>query len=728
PQQSNSSERSTVSARGNEGAPDRIGPYVLLGKLGEGGMGRVYRAEQTSPVRRQVALKLVRAGMDNDEVLARFESERQALALLNHPNIAQVYDAGTAEDGRPYFAMEYVAGAIITDFVRQQKLPIRERLELFLQICDGVQHAHQKGIIHRDLKPSNILVAMQDGKPVPKIIDFGVAKATAHRLTDRSLHTMAGQIVGTLAYMSPEQAAGGSLDVDTRSDVYALGMLLYELLAGVHPFGAPDDGSGSYEEYLRRIRTEEPKAPSTRLSSLGVALEHVAADAGTDRQRLIGDVRGDLDWITLKAIEKDRARRYASASELAEDVRRHLRDEPVAARPPSGIYRFRKFARRNRAAVVAGSLVTLALVSGIIGTSIGMARARRAQRAALNEAETSQQTTKFLLDLFKVSDTEYVGKSTTARELLDRGATRIRDELKDRPLIRASLLQTIGNTYAGLGCPNDAIPLQREALGIKRKLLGPDDVETGRSFYSLASNYLASNAAEPYLLEALRILRKRLGPDHQEVSWCHNDLAMGYMDSGDYGRALKHFQEAARIKKQTLGPAHEDYLMTLNNIAFVYLIMGDTARARPMLEFCLAHLDTTRTNRWAANVLDSYGALMHAERDPQRARFFLTRSLAMQESLVTADHPVIGSTLERLARVDLDLGRLNEARSEAERALAIAEKGGSASLLSARCLRTEASVMERLGRKQAALRVQARAASVLHALRPAGLVYAGELR
>ncbi|MGE5178375.1 MAG: protein kinase domain-containing protein [Bacteroidota bacterium] len=705
-----------MAGRETNGAPDRIGPYVLLGKLGEGGMGRVYRAEQTSPVRRQVALKLVRAGMDNEVVLARFESERQALALLNHPNIAQVYDAGTAEDGRPYFAMEYVAGATITDFVRQQKLPIRERLELFLQVCDGVQHAHQKGIIHRDLKPSNILVAIQDGKPVPKIIDFGVAKATAHRLTDRSLHTMAGQIVGTLAYMSPEQAAGSSLDVDTRSDVYALGMLLYELLAGVHPFGDPSDGYDSYEEYLRRIRTEEAKPPSAKLAALGPALEHVAALAGTDGPDLIRRVGGDLDWITLKAIEKDRTRRYASASELADDVRRHLRDEPVTARPPSRIYRFRKFARRNRAAVVAGSLVALALVSGIIGTSIGMARAQRAEHAALDEAETSRQTTKFLLDLFKVSDTEYVGKSTTARELLDRGADRIRDELKDRPLIRATLLQTIGNTYAGLGLRREALPHITESLEIRRRFLGPDHVDTGRSTYDLAKTYIwldDFDRARPLLESALAILSKRLGPDSREAAWCHNDLGIGYVGREDYARALPHLLEAARIKKKTLGANDWDYAMSINNIGYVFSLMHRNAEARQYLEECLKIIDarpSERANPVIATALHTLGTVLLAEHKAPEARTYLGRALAMQESLWVGNHPDIAQTLETLARADAELGRNHEAEIEFQRAIATYERAlGSNALPLALTLENYSAFLEKTGRAHDALMARSRA-------------------
>ena len=363
-----------------------IGPYKLLQQIGEGGMGTVYMAEQTHPVQRKVALKLIKAGMDSRQVIARFEAERQALALMDHPNIAKVLDAGTTEGGRPYFVMELVKGVPITAYCDLHHLTPRERLELFIPVCQAVQHAHQKGIIHRDMKPSNVMVCIYDGKPVPKVIDFGVAKATGSKLTERTLYTAFGAIVGTLEYMSPEQAVLDQLDVDTRSDIYSLGVLLYELLTGTTPLDRQRMKQVAILEMLRLIREEEAPRPSTRLGTTE-ELPSIAANRGTEPKRLRGVLRGDLDWIVMKALEKDRARRYDTASAFAADVQHYLHDEPVLAGPPGAGYRARKFVRRNRGPVLAASLVLLALVGGVIGTSFGLLRAQEARRAEAKRAK-----------------------------------------------------------------------------------------------------------------------------------------------------------------------------------------------------------------------------------------------------------------------------------------------------------------------------------------------------
>ena len=325
-----------------------IGPYKLIEQIGEGGMGSVWMAQQTEPVKRLVAVKLIKAGMDSRQVIARFEAERQALALMDHPNIARVLDGGTTSGGRPYFVMDLVKGVPITRYCDEHHLTPRQRLELFIPVCQAVQHAHQKGIIHRDLKPSNVLVALYDGKPVPKIIDFGVAKAAGQQLTDKTLVTGFGAIVGTLEYMSPEQAEVNQLDIDTRSDIYSLGVLLYELLTGSPPFCRKELTQAGMLEMLRVIREQEPTKPSTKLSTAD-GLPTLAANRGTEPAKLTKLVRGELDWIVMKALEKDRNRRYETANGFAMDVQRYLANEPVQACPPSAVYRFRKFARRNRA-------------------------------------------------------------------------------------------------------------------------------------------------------------------------------------------------------------------------------------------------------------------------------------------------------------------------------------------------------------------------------------------
>ncbi|HEV3166996.1 MAG TPA: serine/threonine-protein kinase, partial [Isosphaeraceae bacterium] len=366
-----------------EGPGTVIGPYKLLEQIGEGGMGVVYVAEQTEPVRRRVALKIIKPGMDTKQVIARFEAERQALAMMDHPNIARVHDAGATESGRPYFVMELVRGMPITDYCDREQLSIPERLELFVLVCRAVQHAHQKGIIHRDLKPSNILVTVIDGAGVPKIIDFGVAKATGASLTERTIYTAFHQFVGTPLYMSPEQADLAGMDMDTRSDLYSLGVLLYELLTGTTPFDQETFRQAAFDELRRIIREQEPPKPSTRLSSLGATRATVSANRKADVRHLDRAVRGELDWIVMKALEKDRRRRYETANDFAADIQRYLSDEPVLACPPSAWYRFGKLARRNRAALTTAIVVGLALVAGTTVSTWQAFRATRAERAAL---------------------------------------------------------------------------------------------------------------------------------------------------------------------------------------------------------------------------------------------------------------------------------------------------------------------------------------------------------
>ncbi len=363
-----------------------IGPYKLLQQLGEGGMGVVYMAEQKAPVKRRVALKIIKPGMDTRQVITRFEAERQALAIMDHPNIAKVLDAGATESGRPYFVMELVKGVPVTKYCDEQHLTPRERLELFVPICQAVQHAHQKGIIHRDLKPGNILVALYDGKPIPKVIDFGVAKATSQTLTEKTMFTQVGQVVGTLEYMSPEQAQVNQLDVDTRSDIYSLGVVLYELLSGEMPFDRARLRSAAFDEILRIIREEEPSKPSTKVSS-SEALPSIAANRRIEPARLSSMIRGELDWIVLKAMEKDRGRRYETASKFAEDVQHYLNDEAVVACPPSRMYRFRKFARRNKTVFATFVVVASVVLAGLAGTTWQMLRALSAEHTAQVETK-----------------------------------------------------------------------------------------------------------------------------------------------------------------------------------------------------------------------------------------------------------------------------------------------------------------------------------------------------
>jgi serine/threonine protein kinase len=408
-----------------ERAGDTIGRYKLLQQIGEGGCGVVYMAEQLEPVRRRVALKIIKLGMDTKSVIARFEAERQALALMDHPNIAKVFDAGATETGRPYFVMELVRGMKITEYCDEQKLSTRGRLDLFLQVCQAIQHAHQKGIIHRDIKPSNILVSVDDGVPVLKVIDFGIAKATSgQRLTERTLFTAFEQFIGTPAYMSPEQAMLTNLDVDTRSDIYALGVLLYELLTGKTPFDAQELLAIGFDEMRRTIREQEPPRPSTRLSTLpGQELSTMAHHRGVHAPKLASELRGDLDWIVMKALEKDRARRYETANGLAADVQRHLSNEPVAARPPSNLYRLRKTIQRNKLAFAAGGAVAASLVIGLTLATVLFFRERaQRQRADAQTARVTEETARANAQTAKANEQAAIARAVNdfvTRDLLE---------------------------------------------------------------------------------------------------------------------------------------------------------------------------------------------------------------------------------------------------------------------------------------------------------------------
>ncbi|HYV65793.1 MAG TPA: serine/threonine-protein kinase, partial [Myxococcales bacterium] len=408
----------------------QIGVYRLERRLGEGGMAEVWLAEQTTPVRRPVAVKLIKAGMDSQRVLARFEAERQTLALMVHPAIARVYDGGTTPEGRPYFVMEYVPGVPITEHCDRERLPLRPRLDLFVQVCEGVHHAHQKAIIHRDLKPSNVLVAVVDGRPLPKIIDFGIAKAIDQRLADRPLFTELGSLVGTPEYMSPEQADPAVEDIDTRADVYSLGAMLYELLSGQLPFASKDLRGSSLEELRRKIRDVDPPAPSARVGRTSQDGESAAQGRQTDADTLSRELRGDLDAIAMKALEKERSRRYGSPSELAADIGRYLRNEPVLARRAGAGYRLRKYVRRNRTATVLTAIAFLATVAGVVGTATQARTARRQRDFALGQLSRAEAIND--LNVFLLSDAAPSGKPFTATQLLAR-AEHIIERQRSKP-------------------------------------------------------------------------------------------------------------------------------------------------------------------------------------------------------------------------------------------------------------------------------------------------------
>jgi serine/threonine protein kinase len=522
-----------------------IGPYKLIEPIGEGGMGSVWMAEQTEPVKRLVAVKLIKAGMDSRQVIARFEAERQALALMDHPNIARVLDGGSTHGGRPYFVMDLVKGMPITGYCDQHHLTPRQRLELFIPVCQAVQHAHQKGIIHRDLKPSNVLVALYDGKPVPKIIDFGVAKAAGQELTDRTLVTGFGAIVGTLEYMSPEQAELNNHDIDTRSDIYALGVLLYELLAGSPPFSRKMLEHSGMLEMLRVIREQEPSKPSTKLNT-GDGLPTLAANRGTEPAKLTKLVRGELDWIVMKALEKDRNRRYETANGFAMDVERYLADEEVEACPPTAAYRLRKFVRRHKVPVLAGLLIFLALVAGVVGTTYGLFRAdqqrkvvetQRNELAERNKALQAAREHELLLNDRARQAIETV-TSEASIDLLMR-EKQLRPEQKD-------FLDKMIQYYAEAS--QDAVTTEEERARQARAYyrMGRMNLILGRSRESEDAYRRAVS-----LLQNLADGFPTRTEYRQELSLTHNALAsLLYHNSGRLEEAESAYREALAIQKQ----------------------------------------------------------------------------------------------------------------------------------------------------------------------------------
>ncbi len=518
-----------------------IGRYKLMERIGEGGMGVVYVAKQREPVRRKVALKIIKPGMDTKEVIARFEAERQALALMDHPNIARVLDAGATESGRPYFVMELVRGIPITDYCDQNHLTPRQRLELFLSVCQAVQHAHQKGVIHRDVKPTNVLVTLHDGKPVPKIIDFGVAKAINQQLTERTVYTRHMQMIGTPLYMSPEQAELSGLDVDTRTDIYSLGVLLYELLTGTTPFDKERLREAAYDEVRRIIREEEPPKPSTRISTLGEPATAISADRKSDPRRLSQLIRGDLDWIVMKALEKDRTRRYETASSFARDVQRHLSDEPVQARAPSKLYRLRKFVRRNRVAVITTTVITLVLALGAagIGWERWKGRVNRLQveaRVCVREGRLGD-TVRIIEKLHSLGHREDPETLATMHEL--------------------SL------AYANVDRLEDAAQVLLETHAIQCDVLGEDHADTllsaetrekltRRCADKLAELFMNPNASLQQYRRALALLKiaKQLEPSFHHYWFC---LAICQYRCEDWEESARSLQKSIDSAESQLG-------------------------------------------------------------------------------------------------------------------------------------------------------------------------------
>jgi eukaryotic-like serine/threonine-protein kinase len=650
-----------------------IGPYRLIQPIGQGGMGEVWLAEQREPVRRRVAIKLIKVGMDTREVVARFESERQALALMDHPAIAKVFDAGSTPDGRPYFAMEYVRGIPITAYCDKHKLTMPQRLELFMRVCEGVQHAHQKAVIHRDLKPSNILVSDVDGSPMPRIIDFGIAKATSQPLTAETMLTRLGAIVGTPGYMSPEQADSAGEDIDTRTDVYSLGVVLYQLLVGAPPLNFH---KVPLDQIPRKLREEDAPRPSTKMRSLGDDSKMTAENRRTDPPTLAGQLRGDLDAIALKALEKDRSRRYGSPSDLAADIGRYLKNEPVLAVAPSAAYRARKFARRYRGPLITACAFALVLIAAA-GISIWQSvRATKQRDRADAEAATAKAVNDFLQNdlLAKASASNQAGPNTDpdpdlkVRTALDRAAAGIQGKFVKQPLVEASIRQTIGDTYRDLGLYPKAQQQLERALELRRQVPSGPQSDTVAGMVDLADLYDRQNKeeqAEALYQQALAIRRHALGEENPTTLAIIRDLAEMYERRGKHAQAEDLFTKIIAVERRTLGEEHPDLLSTMEGLATLYTNTGRFDKAEQLYAKVQEvrrrtlgeeHPSFLSTESDVAELYRSEGKYVEAEK-------IYLKVLEVERRVLGGEHPETLNTMNNLAGAYVGEGKFAQAEA-----------------------------------------------------------------
>jgi serine/threonine protein kinase len=624
-------------------------------------MGIVYLAKQDRPIRRRVALKVIKPGMDSKRVIARFEAERQALALLDHPNIAHVHDAGTTETGRPYFVMEYVKGLSITDYCDHHKLTIEERLNLFRQVCFAVHHAHQKGIIHRDIKPSNILVSTQDDQVLPRIIDFGVAKALAQPLTERTLATEESQLLGTPEYMSPEQADMAIEDIDTRSDIYSLGVLLYVLLTGVLPFDSDTLRVGGFDHVRKVIRETDPKTPSTRLSSLGEEAKKVAQNRRTQIVTLAKKLHKELEWIPLKAMRKERAERYRSASEFADDIENYLKGAPLIAGPPSNVYRLKKFVRRNRALVTGVAAVLTVLITGIVVSTvlaIGQARARAEAQAVADFLRN---------DLLASVDPERgMGRDVTIRSFLDIASESLNGKFTNEPLVEASIRDTIGWTYRNLGEQEAAEPHLERALQIRQEHLGAEHPDTLSSVGYLAwlrCGQAQYQEAAELLEEAISTCRRIRGDEHVRIMNFANTLGCVYVDLGRYDEAEQLYLKYIPAARRVFGDKNDLSLFMVGNLGQTYERQGRYVEAeRQFLEMLRLRDGVWGNENIRVLVYKGFLARVYRKQEQyeQAERLFL-EILPIQRRVDGDEHYRTLWSVSGLARVYTHLGKHDEA-------------------------------------------------------------------
>ena len=700
------------SGRSERAFPTTViaGRYSLVKVIGEGGMGAVYLAIQTEPVKRQVALKLIKSGMDSRSVLARFDAERQALALMDHPNIARIYDGGVTPTGQPFFVMELVNGVPLTEYCDAHQLSVAARLQLFVAVCQAVQHAHQKGIIHRDLKPGNVLVTEVDGRPTPKVIDFGVAKATEQKLTEMSFSDV-GAIVGTPAYMSPEQAAPSSMDIDTRTDVYSLGVMLYELLTGSPPIDSSQFKHGAILEMLRMVREVEPPRPSTKLSNAD-ALPNVAANRSIEPAKLANLMQGELDWVVMKALEKDRDRRYETANGLARDIQRYLEDEVVEARPPSQAYRLKKFVRRNKTQVIAAGLVLFALVVGFAGTTVGLFEAKKQQRLAesAQKAEAKraegERVAKLEAEAKRVEAEQQQQRAEAGEKLAGERLVQVEAE-KRRAEEEKQIAQAVKDflqynllALADTTAQADALlkegessseatlnPTIRELLDRAAKGLAPDFIEArfpkqplvqAEILRTVGSTYRAIGEAATgidFLKRSELLFHQHLGADAPDTLESMNLLAMCYHFAGSIAEALPLYEETLKLYKAKLGPDHPDTLTSMNNLASCYSDAGKLDMAMPLYEETLK----LRIAKFGPDHPVTLGS-MNGLAEGYRKTGKIEQALPLYEQLFEGrkatlgpDHPSTLTSMNNLATGYKEAGQLDKALPLYEKTLALRE-------------------------------------------------------
>jgi serine/threonine protein kinase/tetratricopeptide (TPR) repeat protein len=670
---------------------DTVDRYKLLEQIGEGGCGVVFVAEQQSPVLRRVALKVIKPGMDSRSVIARFEAERQALALMDHPNIAHVFDAGTSESGRPYFVMELVGGARITDYCDRHSLSTRARLELFVQVCDAIEHAHQKGIIHRDIKPSNILVTTgRDGKAMPKVIDFGIAKATTgQELTDKTIFTSSMMLIGTPAYMSPEQATLSSAELDTRTDIYSLGVLLYELLTGKTPFDTRELLKAGFDEVRRVIRDEEPARPSTRLRSMVAAdLVSVSKEHGTQVPKLIREMRGDLDWIVMKALEKDRKRRYATTTGLAMDIGRYLSGEAVLARPPSTAYKFRKLLLRNRLLFGSLAMVAAMFVIGFVAVTVALTNekaahlaAEKARWEAVNDKVNSDQVAVFLGKVLEgVGPMAAMGKDRTLlKQILDKTVARLDGDLKNMPEVQGALQVKLAWVYREMRQFEQSEALFRKALATAIRLYGEESETASDATYELAmtlSFYDKQTEAEACMRRALAVRQKLLGEENVGVAKCYEGLSLIYWSRRQVPEAEAMARKSLTMLSKLFGdgdPRLGDSLLAVGSVLFQ---QGKYRESEEKYRQAMTNWrkEKEEDHPTIANCKQNLGSALSAQGKYEEAETLFRQEQASYLKVFGEEHPSYAQSLQSLTRLLNKTKRYDEAEVTGRKAFAMTEK------------------------------------------------------